>query len=387
MLNKINPKKSRYQLISLLSFLAITVGITACGGGQQTESTTSTQQTPQTTATEFPAITLPFQGNVNANGAGASFPAPLYQSWFAILSRETPQLRFNFQSVGSGAGVEQFIQGVTDFGASDIGMTDEQIAQVKRGVILLPMTAGKITLAYNLPGVDNLQLTREAYSEIFLGKITKWNDPKIVASNPGVTLPDQNINVVHRSDGSGTTAVFTNHLSEINPQWKDSIGAGTAVQWPTSPNFVGARGNEGVTASVARTQGSIGFVEYSFAKNNGLSMAALENKAGKFVAPTPEAGTKTLEAVELPENLKAFIVDPDGEESYPIVTYTWMMLFKKYDDPNKAIAMEAMIQYGLNQGQQQAETLGYIPLPAIVREKVAAAADQITPDFQIQVAK
>lgn len=396
MLNRITSKTSSYNVIRLLSLLAITAGLNACGGGQQTQTPTTTPapggETPAPTqpaqqAAEFPAITLPFTNNVSANGAGASFPAPLYQSWFSILSRETPQLRFNYQSIGSGAGVEQFIQGTTDFGASDIGMTDEQIAQVTRGVLLLPMTAGKIVLAYNLPGIDQLNLTREVYVDIFMGKITKWNDPKIVAANPGVELPDKDIIVAHRSDGSGTTAVFTNHLAAVNPDWEKTIGAGTAVQWPTSGNFVGARGNEGVTAAVSRTEGAIGFIEYSFAKNNNLTMATLENKAGKFVAPTPESGSKTLDAVELPENLKAFITDPDGDESYPIVTYTWMMLFKKYDDPNKAIAMEAMIQYGLNQGQVQAETLGYIPLPQSVREKVAAAADQLTPDFEIKLAK
>jgi len=192
--------------------------------------------------------------------------------------------------------------------------------------------------------------------------------------------------VVHRSDGSGTTAVFTNHLSDVSPEWKKTIGAGTAIQWPTNKgSFIGGRGNEGVTALISQTQGSIGFIEYGFARKSNLSMATLENKAGKFVAPNNESGTATLAQVELPENLRAFITDPPGDNSYPIVTYTWMLLYKKYDNPNLAIAMEAMIQFGLTEGQKQAAQLGFIELPPNVRERVAKVADEITPDFQIKL--
>jgi phosphate transport system substrate-binding protein len=250
------------------------------------------------------------------------------------------------------------------------------------------MTAGSIVLAYNLPGVEKLNLTREAYVGIFLGNITKWNDPKIAQANPGVNLPNQPITVVHRSDGSGTTGVFTKHLSEISPEWEKNIGTGTAVEWPANKGiFLGGRGNEGITALIGQTQGSIGFVEYGFATKNNLNVAALENKAGKFIAPTNESGSATLAQVELPENLRAFITDPSGDQSYPIVTYSWMLLYKKYDDPNKAIAMEAMIQYGLTEGQKQAASLGYIELPPNVRERVAAVADEITPDFKINLAR
>lgn len=332
------------------------------------------------------SIQLPFQETIRATGAGASFPAPLYQNWFIQLNNEVPQLQFNFQSVGSGAGIEQFTTGTIDFGASDIAMTDEQIARISRGVLLLPMTAGSIVLAYNLPGVTDLKLTREAYVGIFLGQITRWNDAKIASANPGVKLPDQQITVVRRSDGSGTTNVFTKHLSAISPEWKKLVGAGTAVQW-LSPkrNFIAGRGNEGVTSLVSQTANSIGFVEYGFAKKSGLAVAALENKEGQFIVPNNESGTYTLSQVELPDNLRAFITDPPGKESYPIVTYTWMLLFKQYSEPNKAIAMEAMVQYGLNQGQKQSEALGYIQLPDNVRQKVAAAADQLSPDFTIKL--
>ena len=366
-----------YFATSLISTFAITVSLTACGGGKQEPSQNKI------------GIKLPFEQTIRANGAGASFPAPLYQNWFSLLSRKVSQLQFNFQSVGSGAGIERFTQGVIDLGASDIAMTDEQIAQIDRGVLLLPMTAGSIVLAYNLPEVEELKLSRDAYVGIFSGQITNWNDPRIAENNPGVNLPDQQITVVHRSDGSGTTAVFTKHLSAISSEWEQNIGSGTTIQWPggAGQRFIGGRGNEGITALVAQTQGSIGFVEYSFATKNNLKVAALENQAGKFIAPTDESGTYTLAQVELPENLRAFITDPPGEQSYPIVTYTWMLLFKKYDDPNKAIAMEAMIQFGLNEGQEQAPRIGYIALPLNVRERVAAVADQITPDFDIKLTK
>lgn len=367
-------RRLRYVLGFIFTFVAA-VSFAACG-------TQPTGDRPQASV----EMDLPFTQPVVANGAGASFPAPLYQLWFRNLNNKERRLQFNYQSVGSGAGIERFTQRVVDFGASDIAMTDEQLAAAGRDVLMLPMTAGSIVIPYNLPGVDNLQLSREAYSNIFMGKITRWNDPKIVATNPGVNLPDQPINVMHRSDGSGTTAVFTQHLSAINPEWKQTIGSGTTVEWPTGTgSFVGGRGNEGVTALVTQTPNSIGYVEFNFAKTNNLSVAALENKAGKFVKPTPESGMATLEQVELPENLRAFITDPPGDGSYPLVTYTWMLLNQKYDDPNKAIAMEAMVQYCLTDGQKESPNLGFIKLPASVIQRVAKAADSITPDFTISI--
>jgi phosphate transport system substrate-binding protein len=240
----------------------------------------------------------------------------------------------------------------------------------------------------NIDGVapGQLKLDGATLANIYLGKITKWNDPKIVADNPDLKLPDSPITFVHRSDGSGTTGVFTKYLSAISPEWKSSIGDGKSVQWPTAKGkFIGGKGNEGVTAGIQQNVGALGYVEYGYAKNNGLTMASLQNKAGQFVEPNEKSASETLATVELPPNLRAFITNPDGEKSYPIVTYTWMLVFKKYDDPEKAKAMEAMIQYGLTEGQKQSAELGYVPLPATVVEKVAAAADAISPDFQISV--
>lgn len=375
----INPTR----VVAALSAAALTVGLAACGGGNQAENGAAGGDTAG--GGDAGADKLALNETVSLTGAGASFPAPLYQAWFQGLNQKYPNLQVNYQSVGSGAGVEQFTAGTVDFGASDTAMKDEEIQKVgDKGVILLPMTAGSVVLAYNVEGVDALKLPRQVYGDIMLGKIKKWNDPAIAAANAGVTLPDQNITVVHRSDGSGTTAVFTKHLSAVSPEWKDSVGDGKTVEWPAALTKQGAKGNEGVTAQIQQTPGAIGYVEYGYAKNNGLKMASLQNKGGQFVAPTDEAAAKTLESVELPENLRAFIEDPEGNESYPIVTYTWLLVPQKVTDANKAKAMEAMVEYGLTEGQKAAPELGYVALPQNVVEKVAAAADAISPDYKIE---
>ena len=322
------------------------------------------------------------QQRVNLVGAGASFPAPLYQRWFQDLSNSNGSLQVDYQSVGSGAGVERFIQGLVDFGASDVAMKDDEISQVGRGVLMLPMTAGSIVLAYNLPGVNDLKLSRETYVGILLGNITNWNDAAIARDNPGVNLPNKAITVVHRSDGSGTTGVFTKHLSAISSEWKQQVGEGKTVEWPTG---LGGAKNDGVAALIAQNDGAIGYVEYGFSKMAGLPTAALENKSGNFVKATDESASATLAAVQLPGNLRAFISDPDGANSYPVVTYTWLLVYKNYDDPEKAKAMETAIEYGLNEGQQVAPQLGYIPLPTNVRQKVAQVADTISPDNRIAI--
>lgn len=366
----------RWAKLSAIAFLTATVA--ACGG-----TDTATTGGGDTTAGGGSGSELALSGSVRLNGAGASFPAPLYQRWFQEFSNQTGNLQVNYQSVGSGAGVEQFTQQTVDFGASDVAMSDEEIAQIDRGVLLLPMTAGSIVLAYNLDGVDTgLQLTREAYVGILQGEITQWNDPAIASANPDIELPDQQITVVHRSDGSGTTGVFTKHLSAISDEWEQSVGAGKTVEWPTG---IGAKGNEGVTAQISQTNGAIGYIEYGYAKLNDVPFAALENQEGNFILPSDEAASQTLAAVELPENMRAFITDPEGADSYPIVTYTWMLVYEEYSDPDIAKAVEATIEYGLNEGQTVATDLGYVPLPQNVRERVAAAADAITEDYTITV--
>lgn len=356
-------KLKRSRFLVLLAGLSVALTVVACGVGQETTVTGDS--------------TSPVSGNVSLSGAGASFPAPLYQKWFADFNQKFPNITVAYQSVGSGAGVQQFTAGTVDFGASDVAMTDEEMSKVSQGVVLLPMTAGAIVMAYNLPEVTQpIKLSRQLLADILLGKVTSWNDPALAKDNPGITFPNQPIQVVYRSDGSGTTGVFTMHMAAASSEWKEKVGEGKTVQWPVG---VGAKGNEGVTAQIQQTPGSIGYLEYGYAKQNNLSMATLQNKAGEFVEPTPEAFTETLAAVELPENLRAFIPDPDGAKSYPIVSYTWILAYKEYSDPEKVKAFKAAMEYGLTTGQQDSAALGYIPLPEPVVTRVKAALETIKP--------
>ncbi|MGI6655295.1 MAG: phosphate ABC transporter substrate-binding protein PstS [Desulfobulbus sp.] len=322
-------------------------------------------------------IASPVLAEVRLTGSGASFPAPLYTTWFKDFGRVNKDIQVNYQSKGSGAGIRDFQNGTVDFAATDSGMSDEAIASVKQGVQMLPMTAGEVVLAYNLKGVDKLNLSRDLYTGIFLGKIKKWNDPALVAANPDVTLPDQDITVVARADSSGTTFVFTQHLCAISPEFKETSGSGNSVNWPSETKMVKAPKNDGVTATIQQTPGSIGYIEYGFASMSELPMATLQNKAGNYVAPGGEGGPAALASAVLPENMLAWVTDPEGDNAYPIVTYTWMVFYKKYDDPAKAKALRQLVEYCLDEGQKISQKAGYIPLPSEVVEKVRVAAQNI----------
>jgi len=315
------------------------------------------------------------QDKIRLVGSGASFPAPIYLSWFKEFSKGG--ITIDYQSKGSGAGIQDLINKTVDFAASDAAMTDEQMAKVPGGVQLLPMTAGEVVIGYNLPGVAKLQLPRDVYPLIFLGKITKWNDPKLVAANKGVTLPDLPITVVRRADSSGTTFVFTNHLSAISEEWKKGPGEGTTVNWPSSDKFIASPKNDGVTATIKQTKGAIGYLEYGFAKLSKMDSALLQNKAGNYVAAGSEGGPATLANAKLPPDMRLWLSDPAGDKAYPLVTYTWMMFYKKYEDPKKAAALKKMIDYCLTEGQKSADKLGYLPLPAPVAAEVRKAAANI----------
>lgn len=310
-------------------------------------------------------------------GSGASFPFPLYSAWFKAFSKATAGVTVDYQAKGSGAGIQDFINRTVDFAASDAGMTDEEIAKVPGGAVLLPMTAGEIVLAYNLPGVKELRLPRDVYADIFRGKIERWNDPRIVAANPGAKLPDTKITVVRRSDSSGTTFVFTKHLSAISPDFKKEIGEGTSVQWPQIPSIVAAPKNDGVTATIKQTPGAIGYIEYGYAKLTKADSALLQNAAGNFVAPGSKGGPAALaEAAFKDGDLRAWVADPKGPDSYPIASFTWLLLYKDQDDA-KAATLRKLVEYGLTEGQKMADSMGYIPLPPAVIEKVRAAAGAI----------
>ncbi len=307
----------------------------------------------------------------------ATFPAPLYKKWLEEYRNVRPEVRLAYEAVGSGEGVRRFVNGSVDFGASDAAMSDGEIARVEAGVQLIPTAAGSIVLAYNLPDVDeDLKLSRSTYVDIFLGKITRWDDPKIRADNPGIKLPSLSINIGARQDSSGTTYAFTNHLSAISDEWRDrGPGTGKVIDWPGSA--MKAPGNEGVAASVMRYPGVIGYVEYGVATRANLKMAWLENKAGKFVKPTGDSGLATLSEAVLPDNLRAFFPDPAGEDSYPIVTYTWLMLYRHYDSPEKAKSLKEFVRWCLTDGQQYNEPLGYIRLAPRVASRAVESLEAI----------
>jgi phosphate transport system substrate-binding protein len=350
------------------SAVALTLGLASC---QSQTSPSPNASSPAGSSSSAPTITE----KVALSGAGATFPAPLYQKWFADFNQTNPSVTVSYQSVGSGAGVKQFTAGTVDFGASDVAMKDEEIKAVAKGAVMLPMTAGSIVLAYNLPEATTpLKLSRKAYVDIFLGKVTKWNDPAITKSNPDLKLPATTIKVVHRSDGSGTSAVFTKFLSAVSSDWKTKVGDGKTVNWPTG---TGAKGNEGITAQIQQNQGSIGYIEFGYAKQNDVKFASLENKAGSYIEPSEKSAQATLETAKMPANLRVFITDPEGKEAYPIVTYTWLLAYKTYDDPAKAKALKAVIDYSLTEGQKTSAELGYIPLPESVVTKTKAAAASI----------
>jgi phosphate transport system substrate-binding protein len=319
------------------------------------------------------------EDDITLQGAGATFPAPLYQRWFLEYYRAHPEVRVNYEEIGSGAGVRQFLAEKVDFAASDAAMSDKEIDQVikkvRRGVVMLPLTAGSISLSYNLEGgPKELRLSREALVGIALGQITSWNDPVLARDNPGANLPEQDITWIRRSEGSGTTFAFTSHLSAISKKWKDGPGTGKSVVWPVG---IGARGNNGVAALIEQTPGAIGYLETGFAELVHLPQAAVENKAGKFVHPTVESARVALATAKFPPNLRAWVPDPAGDAAYPIVTYTWLCCYEHYNDPKAARTLRKVIRYCLTDGQKISADLGYVPLPEDVAQKALAALERI----------
>ena len=313
---------------------------------------------------------------VKLQGAGASFPAPLYIKWFKAYSAANPSTVVDYQATGSGAGVKAVTDKTVDFGASDAAMTPEEMAKIDVGVQLLPMTAGTVVLAYNVEGVDDLKLSREAYVGIFLGKITKWNDPAIAAANPDAKLPDTDINVVVRADSSGTSYVFTKHLSAVSEEFNSNPGVNKMPNWPVGTK---SKGNDGVSTSITTTPGSIGYVEYVYAKGVKLKTAKLQNKAGKYVESSTESAQAALASAEFSDDLIAWVPDPAADDAYPIVTYTWIIAYKKYPDAGEAKAVKDVLAYCLDKPQQEiGAVLGYVPLPEPVVEKAKAALDNIS---------
>jgi phosphate transport system substrate-binding protein len=350
--------------------LTIGLGVTACTPKSPDVATPPTGGANAPTASGGAAPASGGAGSASISGAGASFPAPLYQRWFSDYNKTNPGTQISYQSVGSGAGIEQYLAGTVDFGATDAPLKPEERAKFKSKYnadpIQVPMTGGSVAFAYNLDGVKDLKLSRAAYCGIAAGKITKWNDPAIVKTNAGAKLPDQTIQFVHRSDGSGTTYQFTTHLkAACGATW--TAGANKSVSWPVG---TGAKGNEGVAAQIQQTPSSIGYVEYSYGKQTNLSMAAIENKSGKLIAPSPESGAEAFVGEKVPADLALTVADSANPKAYPISGLTWLLLYPQSKDAAKQTALKGVVDWSLTTGKATATELGYVPLEAGLVTKV-----------------
>jgi phosphate transport system substrate-binding protein len=304
---------------------------------------------------------------VSLSGAGATFPAPLYKKWIAVYQASHRNVSIAYDAVGSGEGIKRFLAEAVDFAGSDEVLSDSDASKVEGGAAIVPLTAGTIVLAYNIPGViGEIRLSRDVYTDIFAGTIQRWNDPRIQAANPGVFFPARDIAIVARLDSSGTTAAFTRHLAAADPSWRTrGLGVGKLIAWPNKTML--ATGNEGVAARIKISEGAIGYVEYGFAKRLGLPMAALQNKSGAFVTPSEASAQLALSARVVRVNeLERSVVDPSAAGAYPIVSYSWLFLYRRYRDPAKADALRDFVAWGLAEGQQYGAEFGYIPLSADV---------------------
>jgi phosphate transport system substrate-binding protein len=306
---------------------------------------------------------------VMINGAGATFPYPLYSKWIAEYNKLEPRVQVNYQSIGSGGGIRQITERTVEFGASDTPMNQEQLTKAKDELLHVPTTLGAVVLTYNLPNVPQLKLSPEVLAGIFLGEIKQWNDKPLQDLNGGVTLPAQAITVVHRSDGSGTTAVFTGYLSLVHEGWKSKVGTGTSVNWPVG---LGAKGNEGVTGQIKTTAGTIGYTELAYAKQNNLPVASIKNQAGQFAAPTLEAITAAAASLSgtIPDDLRVSIVNAPGVKSYPISAFTYVLVYARQPTGKKSEMLVRFLWWAVHQGQQLAPALNYATLPVAVIAKV-----------------
>jgi phosphate transport system substrate-binding protein len=361
------------------------VATAGCGGDEDLPSASSSDTTATTAAgtgttgggtdaTTGPDTPL----SASLNGAGATFPEPLYVEWIGEFQIANPDVTINYQGIGSGGGIEQFTKLTVDFGASDAPMKDEEVTAAETAggakVLHIPTVFGAVVLAYNLDGVDEFKLDPDTLAAIFLGTITNWNDAKIAALNPGVTLPGEAIQVVHRSDSSGTTSIFTGYLTQVSTAWADKVGKGKEVEWPVG---VGGQGNDGVAAVVQQQAGSIGYVELSYATESGLTMATLKNKAGNFITPSLESTSAAAVGVTFPEDLRFSVSNSDGAQAYPIVGATWILVFEKMKDTAKVEALKAWLIWSLSDGTALAEELGYAPLSEELKALALAKIDSI----------
>lgn len=321
-------------------------------------------------------LVLPTAAQTKLNGAGATFPYPIYSKWFNQYHQEHPEIEINYQSIGSGGGIRQVTAGTVDFGASDGPMSDQQLADAKKKIIHLPTVLGAVVPAYNIPGFKGeLKFTPEVIAGIYLGKITTWNDPAIAKANPGVSLPGQSIIVVHRSDGSGTTYIFTDYLSKVSNEWRDSVGKNTSVKWPTG---LGAKGNEGVAGMVRQMDGAFGYVELIYAVQNNISFGSVKNAAGVFVKASLDSTTAAAASMKsMPADFRVSITNAPGKDAYPIASFTWLLVPADWKDKTKEKVIVDFLSWMLEQGQTMTADLNYAPLPDSVKQKEREAIKAI----------
>jgi phosphate transport system substrate-binding protein len=333
--------------------------VASCGGSPQP------QQDGAPSATPGPATA---SGQIN--GAGATFPNPIYSKWFSEYNKLHPDVRINYQPIGSGGGIRQLTNQTVFFGATDGPMTDQQLEAAPGPILHLPTVLGAVVPVYNLRGVDDLKFTGPVLADIYLGKIKKWNDPALTRLNAGVTLPATDIAVVHRSDGSGTTYIFVDYLSKVSPEFKKTVGVNTSVNWPAG---VGGKGNEGVAGLVSQTPGAIGYVELIYALQTDIAFGAIQNAAGEFVKASPDSVTKAAAGATIPDDFRVSITNAPGSGAYPVSSFTWLLVYEKPTDRAKAKAMVDFVRWAITDGQKFATELGYAPLPPnVVTQEIAA---------------
>jgi phosphate transport system substrate-binding protein len=319
-------------------------------------------------------ISATASAQIMINGAGATFPYPIYSKWFDEYAKVDPSVRFNYQSIGSGGGQKQILAQTVDFGASDGPMSDDNLSKAPGKILHIPTVAGAVVLTYNLPENPALKLDADTIAGIFLGQVKKWNDPKLTALNPGTKLPDQEIVVVHRSDGSGTTFIFTDYLSKVSSEWKEKVGNNTSVNWPAG---IGGKGNEGVSGQVKQTPGAIGYVELIYATQNKMPYAEVKNSAGQFVKPTIDSVTAAMATANIPDDFRFSMTNAPGKDAYPICGATWLLVYEQQKDAVKGKKLVEFLKWAAKDGEKMATDLQYAPLPGSLQQRVLKRIDEI----------
>lgn len=308
------------------------------------------------------------QAQILINGAGSTFDYPAFTKWFEAYGKLDSAVRFNYQSIGSGGGQKLLLNQTVDFGASDAPMTDASMSKAPGKILHLPIVAGGVAIIYNVPGGPKLKLDGDTLAKIYLGNITKWNDPKIAALNPGTSLPDKAIIPVHRSEGSGTTFIFTDYLSSVNPVWADTVGKNTAVKWPAGIGL-GAKGSEGVAGAVKQLPGAIGYAELAYADQNKIPYADVKNASGNYIAPAPDSVSAALATANIPADFRFSMVNAPGDKSYPIAGASWILVYEKQKNPDRGAKLVAFLKWAVTEGQKISSTLDYAPLPENVQQR------------------